>query len=120
FHVTGVQTCALPIWRTLALEPCPFTRSTRKACPNCGLSTCTERPMATRKQEIEHLAKLMNKIDIAMLATVARGGQLVSRPLSTQCATFDGERVWFLSEADTSKVGEILRHPKVNVAYASK
>jgi len=76
--------------------------------------------MATRKQEIEHLAKLMNKIDIAMLATVARGGQLVSRPLSTQCATFDGERVWFLSEADTSKVGEILRHPKVNVAYASK
>ncbi|WP_425491754.1 pyridoxamine 5'-phosphate oxidase family protein [Luteimonas saliphila] len=76
--------------------------------------------MATRKQEIEHLAKLMNKIDIAMLTTIGKGGHLVSRPLSTQCATFDGERVWFMSEADTPKVGEIRRHPKVNVAYSSK
>ncbi|TYT26942.1 pyridoxamine 5'-phosphate oxidase family protein [Luteimonas viscosa] len=76
--------------------------------------------MATRKQEIEHLAKLMNKIDIAMLTTIGKGGHLVSRPLSTQCATFDGERVWFMSEADTPKVGEIRRQPKVNVAYASK
>ena len=76
--------------------------------------------MATRKQEIEHLAKLMKKIDIAMLATVGQRGHLVSRPLSTQCATFDGERVWFLTEGDTPKVAEIRRHPKVNVAYASK
>ena len=76
--------------------------------------------MATRNQEIEHLAKLMKKIDIAMLATVGKGGHLVSRPLSTQCASFDGERVWFLTEGDTPKVGEIRRHPKVNVAYASK
>lgn len=76
--------------------------------------------MATPKQEIEHLAKLMKKIDIAMLATVGKGGHLVSRPLSTQCATFDGERVWFLTERDTPKVGEIRRHPNVNVAYASK
>lgn len=76
--------------------------------------------MATPKQEIEHLAKLMKKIDIAMLATVGKGGHLVSRPLSTQCATFDGERVWFLTERDTPKVGEIRRHPQVNVAYASK
>ena len=76
--------------------------------------------MATPKQEIEHLAKLMKKIDIAMLATVGKGGHLVSRPLSTQCATFDAERVWFLTERDTPKVGEIRRHPQVNVAYASK
>lgn len=76
--------------------------------------------MATSKQDTEHLAKLMKKIDIAMLATVGKGGRLVSRPLSTQCATFDGERVWFLTERDTPKVGEIRRHPNVNVAYASK
>lgn len=76
--------------------------------------------MAACEQEIEHLAKLMKKIDIAMLATVGKGGHLVSRPLSTQCASFDGERVWFLTEGDTPKVGEIRRHPKVNVAYASK
>ena len=76
--------------------------------------------MATRKQETATLAKLMKKIDIAMLATVGKGGYLVSRPLSTQTASFDGERIWFMTEADSPKVGEIRRHPKVNVAYASK
>lgn len=76
--------------------------------------------MATRKQDTERLAKLMEKIDIAMLTTVGQGGLLVSRPLSTQAATFDGERVWFFSEGDSPKIAEIQREPKVNVAYASK
>lgn len=76
--------------------------------------------MATRKQELAMLAKLMKKIDIAMLATIGKGGYLVSRPLSTQTASFDGERIWFMTEADSPKVAEIRRHPKVNVAYASK
>lgn len=76
--------------------------------------------MATRQQEIESLAKLMKKIDVAMLATVGKGGYLVSRPLSTQTAQFDGERIWFMTEADSPKVAEIKRNGKVNVAYASK
>ena len=76
--------------------------------------------MATRKQQLESLAKMMKKIDIAMLATVGKGGYLVSRPLSTQTAEFDGERIWFMTEADSPKVGEIRRNAKVNVAYASK
>ncbi len=76
--------------------------------------------MATRKQEVATLAKLMKKIDIAMLATVGKGGYLVSRPLSTQATTFDGERIWFMTEADSPKVAEIRRQSKVNVAYASK
>jgi general stress protein 26 len=76
--------------------------------------------MATRRQEIESLAKLMKKIDVAMLVTVGQGGYLVSRPLSTQTAQFDGERIWFMTEADSPKVAEIRRNGKVNVAYASK
>jgi general stress protein 26 len=76
--------------------------------------------MATRKQDTERLAKLMKKIDIAMLTTVGKGGLLASRPLSTQSATYDGERVWFFSEGDSPKVAEIRRQPNVNVAYASK
>lgn len=76
--------------------------------------------MAKRKQEVEHLAKLMKKIDIAMLTTVGKGGFLVSRPLSTQTVEFDGERIFFMTEADSPKVAEIRRNPKVNVAYASK
>jgi general stress protein 26 len=76
--------------------------------------------MATRKQDTERLAKLMKKIDIAMLTTVGKGGLLASRPLSTQSATYDGERIWFFSEGDSPKVAEIRRQPNVNVAYASK
>lgn len=76
--------------------------------------------MATRKQDTERLAKLMKKIDIAMLTTVGKGGRLASRPLSTQSATYDGERVWFFTEGDSPKVAEIRRQPNVNVAYASK
>jgi general stress protein 26 len=76
--------------------------------------------MATREHDTEHLARLMEKIDIAMLVTVDAQDNLVSRPLSTQCASFDGERVWFLTHRDTPKVEEIERHPKVNLAYASR
>jgi general stress protein 26 len=76
--------------------------------------------MATRKQEVAALAKLMKKIDIAMLATVGKGGYIVSRPLSTQTATFDGEHIWFMTQADSPKIAEIRRNAKVNVAYVSK
>lgn len=76
--------------------------------------------MATRTQTLAALAKLMEKIDIAMLTTVGPGGHLVSRPLSTQDVSFDGERVWFFTSARSPKVGEIARNPKVNLAYASK
>ncbi len=76
--------------------------------------------MATRKQSLAALAKLMEKIDIAMLTTVGPQGHLVSRPLSTQDVEFDGERVWFFTSARSPKVGEIRRSAKVNLAYASK
>jgi general stress protein 26 len=66
------------------------------------------------------LGRLLEGIDIAMLTTVGSDGYLVSRPLSTQKSTFDGRHVWFFTEADSPKVAEIRRHPKVNLAYASK
>lgn len=49
------------------------------------------------QQDIAELARLMKKIDIAMLTTTGPNGYLVSRPLSTQAAEFDGERVWFFT-----------------------
>ncbi len=80
--------------------------------------------MATRKtkagkENVDFVTKLMKDIDIAMFTTVGEGGYLVSRPLSTQAVTFDGERVWFFTEADSPKVAEIKRNRKVNLAYAS-
>ena len=68
----------------------------------------------------ELLGKLLEDIDIAMLTTIGRDGLLVSRPLSTQRSSYDGRRVWFFTEADSPKIAEIRRNPKVNLAYASK
>jgi general stress protein 26 len=67
-----------------------------------------------------HLGELLEGIDIAMLTTVGAQGHLVSRPLSTQQAEYRGTTLWFLTEADSPKVAEIRRQPKVNLAYASK
>lgn len=61
--------------------------------------------MARRATSAERLAELIEGIDIAMLTTVGPEGWLVSRPLSTQQASFDGERLWFFTEADSPKVG---------------
>lgn len=71
-------------------------------------------------KDAQTIAKLIEDIDITMFTTVGPGGDLVSRPLSTQKAQFDGERVWFFVASDSPKVAEIARHPKVNLAYASK
>lgn len=76
--------------------------------------------MAATSKTARHIAKLLENIDIAMMTTVGPDGFLVSRPLSTQEALFDGKRVWFFTEADSPKMGEIRRNPKVNLAYASK
>lgn len=72
--------------------------------------------MATTDKHAALLGKLLENIDIAMLTTVGANGYLVSRPLSTQQAQFDGKRVWFFTEADSPKIDEIRRHPKVNLA----
>lgn len=44
----------------------------------------------------------------------------VAITLSTQQASFDGKRVSFFTEVDSPKIAEIRRHPKVNLAYASR
>jgi general stress protein 26 len=76
--------------------------------------------MARLGKNAKKIGELLENIDIAMLTTVGAGGFLMSRPLSTQQARFDGQRVWFFTEADSPKVAEIRRNPKVNLAYASK
>lgn len=76
--------------------------------------------MAGIDKNVKRIGELLKKIDIAMLTTTGKGGYLMSRPLSTQAAQFDGRRVWFFTEADSPKIGEIRRNPKVNLAYASK
>lgn len=65
----------------------------------------------------QELAKLIKDIDFAMMTTVDEDGTLRSRPMSTQKTPFDGE-LWFFTDANAPKVGEIAREHEVNLAYA--
>ncbi len=72
------------------------------------------------QKDAQTIAKLIEDIDVTMFTTIGEHGDLVSRPLSTQKAQFDGEKVWFFVASDSPKVAEIARDSRVNLAYASK
>jgi len=67
--------------------------------------------------DVEKLATLIKGIQIAMLTTVEPDGSLRSRPMATQKTPFDGT-LWFFTEVNSGKVGEIEGVRHVNVSYA--
>ena len=69
-----------------------------------------------REESIAKLKDLIESIDFAMLTTV-NGGQLRSRPMSTQKFEMDGD-LWFFTSDQTHKIEEIEQDSRVNVAYA--
>ena len=72
----------------------------------------------SHQEAVETVRELIKGIDTAMFTTISAEG-LVSRPMKTQEVEFDGD-LWFLTKKDTSKFGEILHDPRVNVVYADK
>ena len=70
----------------------------------------------TRQESIEKLKSLTEGIDFAMLTTI-NGGQLRSRPMSTQEMDENGD-LWFFTSDNTHKVDEIEADSRVNVAYS--
>lgn len=68
-------------------------------------------------QNVAKLASLIKDVRVAMLTTIEPGGQLRSRPMTTQQIKFDG-RLWFFTEFDSAKVDEIDREQQVGVSYA--
>jgi general stress protein 26 len=70
----------------------------------------------TRHESIAKLKGFIEDIDFAMLTTI-NGGQLRSRPMSTQKFEFDGD-LWFFTSDQTHKVDEIEKDNRVNVAYS--
>ena len=69
------------------------------------------------KDGLKRLRKMVKNARIAMLTTVAGGGELRSRPMATLKAPFDGD-LWFLTRATAPKADEIRDHQQVNVSYA--
>jgi len=72
----------------------------------------------TNQEAVETVKKLIDKIETAMLTTIAAEG-LVSRPMQTQDIEFDGD-LWLLTSKETDKYQELLKNPSVNVAYVDK
>lgn len=67
-------------------------------------------------ESIEKLKEMLEGIDFCMLTTID-GGNLRSRPMSTQKLEFDGE-LWFFTRDNTHKADEIAADPRVNAAYS--
>ncbi len=70
----------------------------------------------TRQESIDKFKKLTEGIDFCMLTTI-NGGQLRSRPMSTQEMDENGA-IWFFTSDQTHKVDEIEADNRVNVAYS--
>ncbi|WP_307807510.1 pyridoxamine 5'-phosphate oxidase family protein [Naasia sp. SYSU D00948] len=70
------------------------------------------------KEELEQIGKIIKDARIGLLTTVSEDGRLVSRPLATVEAEFDGD-VWFFTYNDADKVHQIQSDNHVNVAYES-
>lgn len=73
---------------------------------------------ADANADVRALGELIEDIEIAMLVSTAPDGSLVSRPLATLQTDFRGD-LWFFTRADSGKVNDIVRNPRVNVCYAS-
>ncbi len=74
-------------------------------------------PHNTNPENIKKLAEKIKGIRIAMLTTIDQDGRLVSRPMGTQEADFDGT-LWFFTQASTPKVEDVQQEQQVNVSYS--
>lgn len=75
---------------------------------------------ATQKREddLKKLRELVKDIDFCMLTTVDEGGDLHSRPMSSNGDIDTNGNIWFFTNASSHKVSEIRKLPKVNVSFA--
>ena len=75
-------------------------------------------PKQTRENDLEKLRELVKDIDFCMLTTVDEGGDLHSRPMSSNGDIDEDGDIWFFTNSSSHKVNEIARLPKVNVSFA--
>lgn len=68
------------------------------------------------EEGIATVRDIMKDQRICMLTSI-HGGELVSRPMAVQEVEFDGD-LWFFSQADGHKVGDVETQPRVNVSFA--
>jgi general stress protein 26 len=68
--------------------------------------------------ELKKVAELMRELDFCMFTTTTADNGMYARPMSNNREVeFDGD-IWFFSGADTRKVDELARDPRVHLSYA--
>jgi len=72
--------------------------------------------MPTTQKKLEELDKLIEGIEMAMFTTRRHDGHMVSRPMATQQRINEAD-LWFVTDADTNKLDELLMDPHVNCSY---
>jgi general stress protein 26 len=75
-------------------------------------------PTQTRETDLQKLRELVEDIDFCMLTTMDEGGDLHSRPMSSNGDIDPDGDIWFFTNASSLKVSEIAKLPKVNVSFA--
>lgn len=73
--------------------------------------------MPHKNESMNKIGDMVNKIKVAMMMTENENGDFHSRPMATQEYYLDGN-LWFFAERDSEVVQDILRNPRVNLAYA--
>jgi general stress protein 26 len=75
-------------------------------------------PTQARENDLQKLREMVKDIDFCMLTTVDEGGDLHSRPMSSNGDIDQNGDIWFFTNASSHKVSEIAKLPKVNVSFA--
>lgn len=67
--------------------------------------------------KLQQLISWVKGIDVAMLTTEDRNGNLRSRPM-VALADFAEDAIWFFTEASSHKVDDVQGHHAVNISYS--
>jgi len=67
--------------------------------------------------QLETIQHIMKSVRTAMMTTIDDDGALVSHPMTTQEAQFDGD-CWFIASDTSETVKHLAERPQVNLAFA--
>jgi len=81
-----------------------------------GIGSAHVNDETDREERVAEFHRLVNEIEVAMLATRRADGDLVSRPMATQ-NWLAGADLWFVTSREASMLDEVRADPHVNVSY---
>ena len=102
------------------MDPADAQRSTTssglRGTGRCHMGFASARELHERSAMT--LNELAERVPVAMMTTINKQNQLVSRPMLVVCA--EHGVMWFLTRADSGKMEEFSSDPRVNLGFASQ